>query len=167
MRREVFAPLAIRSPTTAFAGPRELSGHLAGRRATAHDANPAVLNPAGGWRMSLADWSRFCIDQMQGERGRGKLQKPETYRRLHTAQGGTDAALGWGAVSRAAGRQGPALTHQGSDGTWVALVILFPTTGAGALITANAGDDMGGEKATIDALRTHVVDLAPPAAAPR
>jgi CubicO group peptidase (beta-lactamase class C family) len=163
MRREVFAPLGMRSPTTAFAGARDLSGHLAGHPATAHDANPGVLNPAGGWRMSLADWSRFCIDQMAGEHGRGKLLKAETYRVLHTAQGQTNAALGWGAAPRAAGRQGPALTHQGSDGTWIALVILFPASGNGALVTANAADDMGGDKAALAVARALVTDLAPPA----
>jgi hypothetical protein len=113
--------------------------------------------------MTLRDWARFCIDQMEGERGHGRLLKTETYRRLHTGQGGTNAALGWGAAPKAAGRQGPALTHAGSDGNWYALVLLFPQTGNGVLVTANAADSMGGDKASTEALRALAATLAPPA----
>lgn len=174
--REVFRPLGIKSFSFDQLGGRgEPCGHVEGRVADRpFDANPRMFAPAGAMRMSLADWSRFCIDQMQGERGRGRLLKAEGYRFLHTAQnhgeggggaGGRGWALGWGAADRAAGRKGPALTHSGSDGNWYALVILFPQTGAGVLVAANAADSMGGDKASLAALRALAATVAEPAPA--
>ena len=56
--------------------------------------------------------------------------------------------MGWpGRGFKGFGRQGPLLTHDGSDGTWYAKVILFPTFRTGVLVTANAAEDMGGDKA--------------------
>nr|QQZ49759.1 hypothetical protein JKL49_23565 [Phenylobacterium glaciei] len=55
-------------------------------------------------RLTLADWALFAIDQMAGEQGRGKLLKPATYRLLHTPQGDTNAALGWGVRTWPKGR---------------------------------------------------------------
>jgi hypothetical protein len=46
-----------------------------------------------------------------------------------------------------AGRKGPVLMHGGSDGNWFALVVLFPESGRGVLVAANAGPDMGADKA--------------------
>ena len=114
-------------------------------------------------RMSLSDWSRFCIDQMQGEQDRGVLLKRETYRFLHTGQGDTHSALGWGAADSPMKLKGPALTHSGSDGNWYALVVLFPATGNGVLVAANAADSMGGDKAASRALRTLAITVADPA----
>jgi CubicO group peptidase (beta-lactamase class C family) len=163
MAQEVFRPLGMRTPTTSLPAAHELAGHVDGHAETAHDANPGPLNPAGGWRMSLADWARFCLDQMQGEAGRGRLLKTEGYRLLHTPQSGV-FALGWGAVAKPVGRQGPGLTHAGSDGNWYALALLFPATGNGVLVTVNAAESMGGDKASSEALRNLAAAVAPPAA---
>jgi hypothetical protein len=46
----------------------------------------------------------------------------------------------------------------------MALVLLFPETQNGVLAVANAGDDMGGEKATKAVLKAMLPELAPPAA---
>jgi len=164
MREEVFAPLGMKSPRLGPPGGGELSGHVGGKPETAQDANPAFVDPAGGWRMTLSDWAVFCLDQMEGERGRGRLLKPASYKMLHTPQGDTVAALGWGAPAKAAGRQGPALTHSGSDGAWYALVLLFPGRGNGVLVTANAADDMGGDKAATAVIHVVAEGLAPAAA---
>jgi hypothetical protein len=43
-------------------------------------------------------------------------------------------------------RQGPALVHQGSDGNWLAIAVLFPEQGTGALVVANAAPEIGAEK---------------------
>jgi hypothetical protein len=55
------------------------------------------------------------------------------------------------------------LTHAGSDGTWEALVVLFPASGNGVLVTANAAEDMQGDKASSQVIRALAADLAPPA----
>jgi CubicO group peptidase (beta-lactamase class C family) len=122
-----------------------------------------MLAPAGGMRMSLRDWSRFCIDHMRGEHGRGRLLRADSYRFLHAPQGNTRAALGWGAQASAVGRRGPALTHSGSDGNWYALVALFPERGDGVLVAANAAEGMGGDAASIAALRALAASVSEPA----
>lgn len=164
MQQEVFAPLGMTSATydqTPDAG--EAVGHIDGRVAIETEGNPEMLTPAGGVRMTLADWARFCVDQLAGEEGRGVLLSADTYRVLHTPQGDTAFALGWGAAPRIAGRAGPALTHGGSDGTWFAFVVLFPGSGNGALVVANAADSMGGDAAVMSLARAAIMTLAPEA----
>jgi hypothetical protein len=73
--------------------------------------------------------------------------------------------LGWGVVPTALGREGPALTHSGSDGNWYAIVVLFPRSGSGILVTANAGEAMGGQDVEKAAIRQVIASVAPPAAA--
>ena len=60
------------------------------------------------------------------------------------------------------GLRGPALTHSGSDGNWYALVCLFPETGNGALVVANAAEGMGGDEASVAALRAFAATVAEP-----
>lgn len=162
--QEVFRPLGMRSISfDQYGGANEPSGHVDGRPADKiTDVNPRMFAPAGAMRLTMADWGRFCIDQMRGERGQGKLLKADTYRFLHTGQGETRSALGWGASPRPMGLAGPALTHAGSDGNWYALVVLFPQTGSGALVIANAADSMGGDKAALAATRALASTVAAP-----
>lgn len=163
---EVYHPLGISSVSfEQFGGEGEPSGHVDGRIAEkTTDANPRMFAPAGGMRMTMADWSKFCIDQLRGEHGDGRLLKEENYRFLHAPQGETRAALGWGASPTVMGLQGPAVVHSGSDGNWMALVALFSETGNGVLVAANAGDSMGGDvaaKKALKSLATSVADAAP------
>jgi CubicO group peptidase (beta-lactamase class C family) len=162
MRQEVFGPLGMTHAGFGVTHPPQLLGHVDGRVATLKDTNPAFFAPAGNMYMPLSDWARFCIDQLEGAQGRGKLLKPESYRLMQSPQPGGDAALGFGVQDKLAGRRGPVLIHGGSDGTWFALVALFPASGSGALVTANAGDSMGGDAAATAALKAAVSDLAPP-----
>lgn len=155
MLTHVFRPLRMRSVSfLQHGGAGEPCGHVDGRVADRErDPNPPMFAPCGGMRMSLRDWSRFCIDHLSGERERGRLLRQETYRFIHTPQGETTAALGWGRQERMAGRIGPVLVHAGSDGNWYALVALFPETGNGVLVAANAAESMGGDAASLAALR--------------
>ncbi|MDB5429024.1 MAG: hypothetical protein JWP35_140 [Caulobacter sp.] len=167
MAAEVFKPLGMTSFSFDQFGARgEPCGHVDGRVADRlEDANPRMFAPAGAMRFSMADWSRFCIDHLKGERGQGRLLKRDSYRFLHTPQGGGKQgfALGWGAGPAAVGRKGPVLTHSGSDGNWNALVVLFPETGNGVLVATNSAESMGGDKASVAALRALAVDIAEPA----
>ncbi|MBL8545661.1 MAG: beta-lactamase family protein [Hyphomonadaceae bacterium] len=162
--REVFDPLGIHSISfDQFGGVNEPQGHVDGRIANElNDVNPRMFAPAGAMRMTLRDWSRFCIDQMQGEHGRGRLLRTETCRFIHTPQGDTRTALGWGAAPHPMNLRGPALTHSGSDGNWYALVCLFPETGNGVLVAANAADSMQGDQAAVAALRALAATVAEP-----
>ncbi|MEQ1812715.1 MAG: serine hydrolase domain-containing protein [Terricaulis sp.] len=162
--REVFNPLGIHSISfDQFGGAGEPQGHVDGRIADqVNDVNPRMFAPAGAMRMTLQDWSRFCIDQMQGEHGRGRLLRTETYRFVHAPQGDTRTALGWGAAPHPMNLRGPALTHSGSDGNWYALVCLFPETGNGVLVAANAAESMQGDQASVAALRALAASVAEP-----
>lgn len=73
--------------------------------------------------------------------------------------------MGWGVQETIAGRQGPVLAHAGSDGSWMAIVALFPGRGTGVLITANAGEEMGGDAADKAAFKQVLDRLSPPVAA--
>jgi CubicO group peptidase (beta-lactamase class C family) len=170
MASDVFGPLGMGSVSfNQFGEAGEPMGHADGRIANrAKDANPRMFAPAGAFRMSLSDWASFCIEHLQGEYGRGKLLRQDTYRFLHAAQGasadGGGSALGWGAAPSPMKLTGPALTHAGSDGNWYALVCLFTKTGNGVLAASNAGDSMGGDRATAVALRALAGTVAKPAA---
>ena len=168
LTREVFTPLQMRSVSfDNYGGAGEPMGHVDGRIANQpRDANPAMFTPAGGMRMSLPDWARFCIEHMRGEHGDTPLLRRETFRYLHTAQDGRRTALGWGNVEQVLGRQGPALTHSGSDGNWNALVVLFPQQGDGVLVVANAAESMGGDRSCSAAIRALAAELSEPAPAP-
>jgi CubicO group peptidase (beta-lactamase class C family) len=141
MQREVFAPLGMTSVTFGPTRAGELVGHEGGKpQVGAHADNPRVDAPAGELRLTLADWSRFAIDQMRGERGRGRLLTAASYRLLHTAQGGTIYGLGWGVRPEVDGVKGRFLTHGGSNGYWLARIVLAPDSESGVLIAANSAD---------------------------
>jgi CubicO group peptidase (beta-lactamase class C family) len=147
MRREVFAPLGMTSAGFGAAPDGGNSGHQGGHVATLRDGAPPMMAPAGFLHMSLGDWAAFCLDQLAGAKGHGRLLKPQTYRAMQTPMPNSDVGMDWGADPDVAGFKGPALMHTGSDGNWYTMVILFPETGNGVLVAANAGQDMGGEKA--------------------
>jgi CubicO group peptidase (beta-lactamase class C family) len=163
MRDKVFSPLGMSTAGFDYrsGGPM---GHVDGRVADQkYDPNPAMFAPAGQAQMSLRDWARFCIDAMQGGRGKGRLLKAQTYRFIQTGQGGTHNGLGFGISPTVVGYRGPALTHSGSDGNWFALVVLFPETGNGVLAVGNAAESMGGDKATSALLKAELARLGQPA----
>jgi CubicO group peptidase (beta-lactamase class C family) len=148
MQEQVFAPLGMQVDT----GPSrhgQVLGHKAGKPLTGLAADiPPFFAPAGAtMKMSLADWSRFVLDQMAGERGAGKLLSQQGYRFLHTPQGESGAALGWGVKSNwPANAPMRLLLHAGSNGYWNALVALAPDSQSGVLVVANAGEGSGAEQ---------------------
>jgi CubicO group peptidase (beta-lactamase class C family) len=162
MHDEVFAPLGMRSPGFGVTHAGQPMGHVNGKVATLKDGNPEFFAPAGNVYLSLDDWAVFCLDQMAGVDGHGRLLKPATYRLMQTAPVG----LGWGVSATDFGRQGPVLTHAGSDGTWLAFVALFPAQHSGLLAVANASPEMGADKALRTVVKTLAPALAPPAPAP-
>jgi CubicO group peptidase (beta-lactamase class C family) len=149
IRRDIFVPLAMRSAAFGPTNDGENLGHSKGASAIGTKADdPSVLAPSGGVHLTMADWARFAIDQMKGERGAGVLLKRETYRFLHTGQGGTIYGLGWGVRSELDDLHGRFLTHAGSNGYWFARIVLVPDSENGILIAANAGPDDGADKAS-------------------
>jgi D-alanyl-D-alanine carboxypeptidase len=150
IREEVFAPLGVKSagfgpPGTTGKldqpwGHKEEAGKLVALDPASVDAdNPPALGPAGTINIALKDWLLFAQDQLDGEHGRGKLLKPETYRKLHTPVTG-NYALGWGVILGPDGLP-LLLTHTGSNGFWVADIRIMPKHDMIFLVATNAGND--------------------------
>ncbi len=149
MRTELFKPLGMTSAGFGPPGSKDRNdqpcGHLAlGDGWTAVPPgvffadNPAVMGPCGTVHSSLADWAKFAIFHLRGEKGKESLLPAEAFRKLHTATDG-DYALGWMVVERGwAG--GKALTHSGSNTLWMAVIWLAPNRDAAYLVATNVGD---------------------------
>lgn len=166
IRQEVFAPLGM---SQAGFGPTlgdQPRGHRGGTpvldapHSTAEGV-PLAYAPAGNLHMRLRDWALFCLDQLAGSHGHGKLLSVSSYQLMQSAQPDSPAGLDWGVQASISGRQGPVLVHGGSDGNWLAWVALFPATGNGVLVVANATADMGGDRATHAVLSAILSELSP------
>ena len=166
LQREVFQPLGM---TGAGFGPtsgNQPLGHRAGKPVTtaprkADDGVPPIYTAAGNLHMRLQDLALFAIDQLAGAQGKGKLLTPASYALMQTAQPGSGSGLDWGVQPSIAGRQGPVLVHGGSDGNWLAWVVLFPGRNNGVIAIANAAEDMGADQATMGVLGGLFAELAP------
>ncbi len=150
IREEIFVPLGIKNAgfgapgsagkTDQPFGHNEVAGKLVPLDpAKPESDNPAALGPAGAINIALRDWLLFAQDHLDGVHGRGKLLKPETYRKLHTPV--TEVyAFGWGA------KLGPdgtplLLTHSGSNGYWIADIRIMPKHDMIFLVVTNAGNE--------------------------
>ncbi len=151
MRDEVFTPLGMTSAGFGRPPTGQPAGHRRGKIAVPRDVNPDFFAPAGNIYLSLEDWARFCIDQLQGANGRGALLNPQTYSVMQSPPPGAPVSMGWFVRDSIAGLPGPAYYHEGSDGAWFAVVALFPTSGSGVLAVTNGGKDMGGQALTLAA----------------
>jgi CubicO group peptidase (beta-lactamase class C family) len=165
MGLEVFKPLGMTRIGFGNTSEGQNRGHQHGKpmlhMARLDDGAPRMYAPAGFLHMSLGDWAKFNLDQLAGAAGKGKLLSSASYRLMQTAQPGSPAGLDWGVQQSIAGRQGPALVHQGSDGNWLAIAVLFPEQGTGALMVANAGPDMGADQVLMGLAGKLFMQLSP------
>ncbi|MET3711721.1 CubicO group peptidase (beta-lactamase class C family) [Sphingomonas trueperi] len=159
MRREVFRPLGMSTAGFGATPAGQPTGHEADK--PVGPSNSAMFAPAGNLHMSVGDWARFCVDQLAGAKGKGKLLSPASYRVMQTAQPNGPTGLDWGVQASIAGRKGPVLVHSGSDGYWFAYAVLFPASGNGVLVIDNASQKMGGDAAGMAALKEILPTLAP------
>jgi len=160
MQDEMFVPLGMTSAGFGIPPIGQPAGHMKGRTAVPRDVNPEFFAPAGNIYLSLADWARFCIDQLRGANGKGSLLKPETYPLIQSPAPGAPVAMGWFVRNSFAGIPGPVLYHEGSDGAWFAVVALSPTSGSGVLAVSNGGKDMGGRTLALSAATDAARSLA-------
>ena len=164
MRSEVFGPLGMTAVGFGTTHEGQPQGHIDGKPVSKpEDSNPAMFAPAGNMYMPLRDWAKFCLDQLAGAKGHGKLLSAATYSMMQTKLPGATTGLSWGVQDSIAGRKGPVLVHGGSDGNWFALVALFPETGNGLLVASNAAESLGGDKAAMALMKAELKTLAPPA----
>lgn len=110
-----------------------------------HDPNgdyhlEALLAPAGDVHLGIGGYARFVQEHLRGLRGRDGLLRAATVQRLHTPTG--DYALGWRVQPLAGAR---ASAHEGSAGTFHAIVVLQPERDLAVAVFANAGVGEVGE----------------------
>jgi CubicO group peptidase (beta-lactamase class C family) len=111
--------------------------------------NPEVMGPAGTVNCSIADYSKFIVDQLRGELGGGVLLKTETYKALHAPRFGDTYAFGRIVLSQDwAG--GTVLAHQGTNTLNFCIVRIAPRRGFAVLAVTNQGVDEG-QKAALEA----------------
>jgi CubicO group peptidase (beta-lactamase class C family) len=166
MRREVFAPLGITRESITDPEGAGLRGHKDGKPVLdTAEVFPLAYAPAGDWYLSLGDWAKFCLDQMAGAHGHGRLLKTATYRFMqtpHVVDGDDKVGLDWGIDDTAMGYTGPFLEHTGTDETWYAELLLISAKESGVLAVSNAGESMGGKKASGMALKAALPEIASP-----
>jgi len=93
---------------------------------------PTAFTPAGNVSLNIGDYAKFVQSHLRGLRGLSGYLSPQTYTYLHTSQG--DYALGWlvktlsGVITSA---------HDGSAGTFYALVAIQPSRDRAAVVLCN------------------------------
>ena len=100
-----------------------------------------LLAPAGDVSMSIGDLARYARFHLAGLRGRDGHLKAETIRELHEPPSQDDPArgyaCGWG---RALTPEGRAYQwHNGSGGTFFALVTIYPASDLAVVSASNVG----------------------------
>jgi CubicO group peptidase (beta-lactamase class C family) len=153
MQREIFAPLGMTGVHVGLPPADGNHGHMDGKLAAAKDEIPPMMNPAGGVSLSLPVWAKFCIDQLDGAKGHGRLLSAAGYKQMQSPMPVTGNGLDWGNDAMIGRWKGPVLVHTGSDEAWESIVVLFPQSGSALLVNANGDRNMGGEPAAKSVLR--------------
>lgn len=104
--------------------------------------NPPLIGPAGSVHCSIQDWSKFIVDQLKGARGIPGQLNAADYQFMQTAHFNDNYGLGWICVERD-WADGPALTHEGNNTLFTALVWLMPEKNTAVLICTNEGKVSG------------------------
>lgn len=145
IRERLFQPLGMASagfgPTGSVRDVDQPWGHAGAKpplRPVQHDNAPA-LGPAGRVHCSIADWGQFArmmlgeYPQLLHDSTRERLSiVPEPFRRV-----GQNYGYGW-VVVRRGWAEGPALSHNGSNTYWSAVIWVAPRRGVAYLAATNA-----------------------------
>ena len=148
MRDQLFKPLLMTS--SGFGVPGTIGdtdqpwGHKwrNGKLEPQQQDNPAAIAPAAAVHCSIWDFARFALFHLHGARGEGRLLKPETFTRLHTAPPGQDYAMGWNRLDRN-WADGYTLSHAGSNTLNFAVIWIAPKINFAAVVCTNIGGDSG------------------------
>jgi CubicO group peptidase (beta-lactamase class C family) len=158
VRERVAVPLALESMRPGWPaladGPDQPRGHFAdgaSLRPQGVDEYPlgAFMAPAGDLSMTVADLARYAASHLAGLRGSDGALSAATVRRLHTPPPGGDYAMGWVVGSTPSGA--PYHWHNGSAGTFYAMVALLPESDQAIVVVTNAARQ--GEAAATEVIR--------------
>lgn len=144
VRERIFAPIGMDSSGFGWPAtpehPDGVMGHLvSGAVLVPLPVNhpyrlPDALAPAGNIHCSVRDFAAFAQANLAGIRGNERLMSHKNWMMLHTAQG--EYAMGWVASRRG---DGQIAWHNGSAGTFFALMTLDPDLDAGVVVLSNSG----------------------------
>ena len=148
MRSLVFEPLELRSagfrwpatedhpnqPLGHYGIPPDLPAQEIGEDPTGNDD---YYGPAGSVHCSIEDLARYAAFHLQGLRGMDGVLKTETVRRLHTPLPGEHYMGGWVVNKEDGGERRDG--HEGTAGTFFAMVQLYPNENLAVVAAANIG----------------------------
>ncbi|MEQ1862673.1 MAG: serine hydrolase domain-containing protein [Chthoniobacteraceae bacterium] len=145
LRAKVFAPLGMKSCGVGGPGENQPRGHTAALgsfKPVAPDAdNPPAITPAGRVHCSLADFVRFASWHARGPLHDVKLMSDATFQKLHTRPAGQSYAMGWVVTDRP-WADGEALTHNGSNTMWHAVMWIAPAKQTAFVAVTNCAGDV-------------------------
>ncbi len=156
MQKRLFEPLGMTTAGFGVPGRRGTVEQPWGHQSAGGQARPVqldnapALGPAGTVHCSLADWGRFAALHLAAAQGKPRMLKAATFRFLHTPAPGSNYAGGW-IVCQRTWAGGQALTHTGSNTTWMSTVWLAPARDFIFLASTNQGGKVA-EKAVDDAI---------------
>ena len=118
---------------------------------------PAIMAPATGMHMTLAEYGRFL--QLFLSDGGGWL-KPASLSHMARPWDKSPAGfgLGWQFSNDDEWAKGPVLSHQGSNAYWRAHVVVAPARDLGILVVCNADSDHACRSVTDAAIKTFAAD---------
>ena len=99
--------------------------------------NPPAIGPGGIVHMSIGDFARYAAWHGDEARRDGRMLKPESFHKLHTALEGQEYALGW-IVMRRPWAGGRVLTHNGSNTMNFAVMWVAPERDFAVVAATNA-----------------------------
>ena len=144
MRSQLFEPIGMTSAGFGWpaAQPNQPLGHV--REGDAYQVQTdeydvgVFLAPAGDVCVSIADLARFARAHLQGMTGQGGIVSAETYQRLHAVPGNEPSgyACGWMVTIK---ETGLVHWHNGSAGTFFALVEVYPQKNCALVVAVNVG----------------------------
>ena len=98
--------------------------------------NPPAIGPAGRVHCTIEELARYAAWHARGERTGTASLKKESFVKLHTPAAGGDYAMGWRVLPREwAG--GNALTHNGSNTMFFAVIWIAPARGVAFVAATN------------------------------
>lgn len=116
--------------------------------------NPPVIAPAGTVHASIEDWAKFVALHLDAACGRPRIISPDTWKRLHSDPFGHGYGFGW-VLRDLDWAGGEVWVHDGSNGSWYAIVVVIPHKDRALLVVTNAAD-----KAAEDACRLALKKLS-------
>ncbi len=145
LEKVVFGPLKM--STAGVGWPKDLKGgnQPIGHYDEAGQYNPhadnsydlgAYIDPAGDVHASMEDLAKYALAHMNGVNGKSGILKAETVKWLHAVPEKRNYAAGWFVIVQ----DGETIhAHNGSAGTFMAMMQIYPDTNEGYVIAANAG----------------------------